>query len=177
LGGVVLGTKEFIRKTFEPFNKHTGSCMSPFNAWVMLKGLETLVLRCEAQANTCDMLMENLQGHNKLSRFIYPFADNHPQLELAKNQMTQGGTVISLEIAGGKAAAFRFLNALNIITISNNLGDAKSLVTHPATTTHQRLTDEQRSSLGISDGLVRISVGLEDAGDLLADISLALEKA
>jgi O-succinylhomoserine sulfhydrylase len=177
LGGVVLGTKEFIRKTFEPFNKHTGSCMSPFNAWVMLKGLETLVLRCEAQANTCELLMESLQHHSKLSRFIYPFSKDHPQRDLAKSQMTQGGTVISLEVEGGKAAAFRFLNALKIVTMSNNLGDAKSLVTHPATTTHQRLTDEQRAGLGISDGLVRISVGLEDAGDLLEDISSALEKA
>lgn len=177
LGGVVLGSKDYIRKTFEPFNKHTGSCMSPFNAWVMLKGLETLALRCEAQANTCEKLMDGLQGHEKLSRFIYPFAKNHPQHALAKRQMTQGGTVISLELSGGKDAAFRFLNALKIVIMSNNLGDAKSLVTHPATTTHQRLSDDQRAALGISDGLVRISVGLEDGDDLLEDILQALEKA
>lgn len=176
LGGVVLGTKEFIRKTFEPFNKHTGSSMSPFTAWVMLKGLETLVLRCEAQATTCEALVKALSGHSKLERLIYPFAADHPQQKLAKQQMTHGGTVISLDIKGGKTAAFRFLNALNIVTISNNLGDAKSLVTHPATTTHQRLSDEQRAILGISDGLIRISIGLEDAGDLLSDISQALDK-
>lgn len=177
LGGVVLGTKEFIRKTFEPFNKHTGPAMSPFTAWVMLKGLETIVLRCEAQARTCEVLVDALEGHAKLERLIYPFAPDHPQLALAKRQMTHGGTVISLVLEGGKEAAFRFINALDIITISNNLGDAKSIITHPATTTHQRLTDEQRAALGISDGLVRISAGLEDAGDLLDEINQALEKA
>jgi O-succinylhomoserine sulfhydrylase len=176
LGGVVLGTKEFIRKTFEPFNKHTGPAMSPFNAWVMLKGLETLVLRCEAQANTCEAIVEAVSGHAKLERLIYPFAADHPQLDLAKRQMTQGGTVVTLVIKGGKDAAFRFVNALNIVTISNNLGDTKSLITHPATTTHQRLSDDQRAALGIGDGLVRISVGLEDAHDLVADIVQALEK-
>ncbi len=177
LGGVVLGTHEFIRKTFEPFNKHTGPAMSPFNAWVMLKGMETLALRCEAQATSCNTLVAGLKGHAKLERLIYPFAEDHPQHDLAKRQMTMGGTVISLDIKGGKPAAFRFLNALEIITMSNNLGDAKSLVTHPATTTHQRLSEEQRAALGISDGLVRISIGLEDAGDLLADLTQALEQA
>ncbi len=177
LGGVVLGTKEYIRKTFEPFNKHTGPAMSPFTAWVMLKGLETIVIRCEAQARTCEALVTALSGHDKLERLIYPFADDHPQLALVKRQMTQGGTVITLVLKGGKDAAFRFINALDIITISNNLGDAKSIITHPSTTTHQRLTDEQRTALGISDGLVRISIGLEDADDLLAEISNALEKA
>jgi O-succinylhomoserine sulfhydrylase len=177
LGGVVLGTKEYIRKTFEPFNKHTGPAMSPFTAWVMLKGLETIVIRCEAQARTCEVLVDALSGHAKLERLIYPFADDHPQRALAKRQMTQGGTVITLVLKGGKEAAFRFINALDIITISNNLGDAKSIITHPSTTTHQRLTDEQRVALGISDGLVRISIGLEDADDLLSEISNALEKA
>ena len=177
LGGVVLGTKEYIRKTFEPFNKHTGPAMSPFTAWVMLKGLETIVLRCEEQARSCEALVAALSGHDKLERLIYPFADDHPQVALAKRQMTQGGTVVTLVLKGGKEAAFRFINALDIITISNNLGDAKSIITHPATTTHQRLTDEQRAALGISDGLVRISIGLEDADDLLAEISNALETA
>ncbi len=176
LGGVVLGTKEFIRKTFEPFNKHTGPALSPFNAWIMLKGLETMDLRCRAQAETATALVEALDGHAKLARVIFPFAPDHPQLELAKSQMTAGGTVVSLDIKGGKAAAFRFLNALEIVTMSNNLGDAKSLATHPATTTHQRLTAEERHTLGITDGLVRVSIGLEDGGDLIDDIMQALGK-
>lgn len=175
LGGVVLGTTEFIRNTFEPFNKHTGPAMSPFNAWVMLKGLETLALRCDAQANTCDALVEKLQDHPKLDRAIYPFAASHPQVALAKRQMTRGGTVVALDIKGGKDAAFRFLNALEIIIMSNNLGDAKSLVTHPATTTHQRLSVEQRAELGITDGLVRVSLGIEDADDLIKDVLNALD--
>ncbi len=177
LGGVVLGTKEFIRKTFEPFNKHTGPALSPFNAWIMLKGLETMDLRCRAQADSAAALVESLQGHAKLCRVIFPFAPDHPQLKLAKTQMTAGGTVVSLDLKGGKAAAFRFLNALEIVTMSNNLGDAKSLATHPATTTHQRLTAEERQALGITDGLVRVSIGLEDSGDLIRDISQALDEA
>ncbi len=175
LGGVVLGTKEYIRNTFEPFNKHTGPAMSPFTAWVMLKGLETIALRCEAQAATCETLVNALSDHPKLERLIYPFAPDHPQLELAKRQMTKGGTVITLIIKGGKDGAFRFINGLDIVTISNNLGDAKSIITHPATTTHQRLTADNRAALGISDGLVRISIGLEDAQDLLDDMTQALE--
>lgn len=174
LGGVVLGTKEFIRKTFEPFNKHTGPALSPFNAWIMLKGLETLDLRCRAQAESAAAIVEALQGHPKLDRVIYPFAKDHPQLELAKTQMTAGGTVVSIDVKGGQPAAFRFLNALEIVTMSNNLGDAKSLATHPTTTTHQRLTAEERQQLGITDGLVRISIGLEDGSDLIRDITHAL---
>jgi len=177
LGGVVLGSSEFIRKTLEPYLKHTGGALSPFNAWVMLKGLETLNLRCNAQADTALILARALDGHPKLARTIYPTLASHPQTALAARQMTKGGTVLSLDIKGGQAAAFRFLNALRIILISNNLGDAKSLVTHPATTTHQRLTDEQRRALGISDGLVRISIGLEDVDDLLADILDGLVQA
>ncbi len=174
LGGVVLGTKEFIRKTFEPFNKHTGPALSPFNAWIMLKGLETLDLRCRAQAESAAAIVEALQGHPKLDRVIYPFAKDHPQLELAKTQMTAGGTVVSIDVKGGQPSAFRFLNALEIVTMSNNLGDAKSLATHPTTTTHQRLTAEERQQLGITDGLVRISIGLEDSSDLIRDITHAL---
>lgn len=176
LGGVVLGTSDFIRKTLEPYLKHTGGALSPFNAWVMLKGLETLDLRCNAQADTALVLAQALNGHPKLARTIYPTLASHPQTALAARQMTKGGTVLSLDIKGGQVAAFRFLNALGIILISNNLGDAKSLVTHPATTTHQRLTDEQRTALGISDGLVRISIGLEDVDDLLADIQGGLSQ-
>ena len=174
LGGVVLGSKAFIRKTLEPYLKHTGGALSPFNAWVMLKGLETLDLRCNQQADTALVLAQALDGHAKLIRAIYPGLSSHPQQALAARQMEKGGTVLSLDIRGGKDAAFRFLNALQIVKISNNLGDAKSLVTHPATTTHQRLTVDQRQALGISDGLVRISVGLEDADDLLKDILAAL---
>ena len=175
MGGVICGTKEFIRKTAEPYLKHTGGSLSPFNAWVMLKGLETLHLRCNAQAESALFIAEALEGHNKLDRTLYPYLNSHPQQAVAKAQMGAGGTVISLDIQGGKDAAFRFLNALGIILISNNLGDSKSIVTHPATTTHQRLTAEQRAGLGITDGLVRISIGLEDKADLLDDIGAALD--
>jgi O-succinylhomoserine sulfhydrylase len=175
LGGVVLGTKEFIRGTFEPFNKHTGPSLSPFNAWIMLKGLETLDLRCRAQAETAAALVSRLKGHEKLDRVLYPYSNDNAQLELAKSQMTAGGTVVSIEIKGGQPAAFRFLNALKIVTMSNNLGDAKSLVTHPSTTTHQRLSEEERQDLGIGAGLVRISLGLEHPDDVISDIEQALE--
>jgi len=177
LGGVILGSREFIRKTVEPYLKHTGGAMSPFNAWVMLKSLETVDLRCHAQAAGAQAMAGALQGQPGLSRVIYPGLRDHPQHALAKSQMEAGGTVIALELDGGQAAAFRFLNALNIITISNNLGDAKSIITHPSTTTHQRLTEAQRESLGISRGLIRLSVGLEDPEDLIADLLQALETA
>ncbi|MFQ8430350.1 O-succinylhomoserine sulfhydrylase [Amaricoccus sp. W119] len=175
LGGVVLGTEEFIRGPFETFVKHTGGALSPFNAWVMLKGLETLDLRCRAQAETAAAIADALPGTPGLARLIYPGLPDHPQAEVMKRQMETGGTMLALEIEGGKAGAFRFLDALEIVRISNNLGDAKSLITHPATTTHQRLTPEQRAALGISDGLVRLSVGLEDGDDLIADLKRALE--
>ena len=151
--------------------------MSPFNAWVMLKGLETLDLRCRAQAATAQALAEALDGHPKLARVLYPGLPGHPQAALSARQMETGGTMLALDLAGGKQAAFRFLDALDIVLISNNLGDAKSLVTHPATTTHQRLTPDQRAALGIGDGLVRLSVGLEDPEDLLADLRNALDAA
>jgi len=177
LGGIVLGSREWIRGSLEPFLKHTGGALSPFNAWVMLKGLETLDLRCRAQASAAAGIAEALAGHPALTRLIYPGLPDHPQRALAARQMETGGTMLSLELAGGKAAAFRFIDALRIVLISNNLGDARSLVTHPATTTHQRLTPEQRAALGISDGLVRLSVGLEDPGDLVADLRRALDAA
>jgi O-succinylhomoserine sulfhydrylase len=177
LGGVVLGSRDFVRGTLEPFLKHTGGALSPFNAWVMLKGMETLDLRCRAQAETAAQLAGALHGHPALGRVIYPGLPDHPQAELSARQMETGGTMLSLDLAGGKAAAFRFLDALEIVLISNNLGDSKSLVTHPATTTHQRLSADQRAALGIGDGLVRLSVGLEDPRDLLADIRQALEAA
>jgi O-succinylhomoserine sulfhydrylase len=175
LGGVILGTREFIRKTVEPYLKHTGAAMSPFTAWIMLKGLETLDLRVRAQADSATRIADALEGDARLARVIFPHLPSHPQEALARAQMEKGGTVLSLDLKGGQAAAFRFLNALEIVTISNNLGDAKSIVTHPATTTHQRLSEDQKAALGITPGLVRLSVGLEDADDLIADLRQALD--
>jgi len=177
LGGVVLGSRAFIRKTLEPYLKHTGGALSPFNAWVMLKGLETLDLRVRAQADAALRLAGALEGRPGMRRVLYPYLPSHPHYELARRQMTAGGTVIALDIAGGKEGAFAFLDALKVVRISNNLGDAKSLVTHPATTTHQRLSAEARAELGIGDGMVRLSVGLEDPEDLLADLTGALDAA
>ncbi len=176
LGGVIIGTKEFIRGTVEPYLKHTGGALSPFNAWIMLKGLETIALRVNAQAETAQKVAEALEGHPALERTLYPGLSTHAQNELVQAQLGgKGGTVLSLDIKGGKAAAFAFLNAMTIPVISNNLGDAKSIATHPATTTHQRLSEEQRDELGITPGLIRMSIGLEDADDLLADIGQALD--
>ena len=175
LGGVICGTKQFIRKVAEPYLKHTGAAMSPFNAWVMLKGMETLDLRVRAQAANALALAEALEGHAKLDRVVYPGLPAHPQHSIAMEQMGAGGTVVTLEIAGGQEGAFRFLNALEIVRISNNLGDAKSIITHPATTTHQRLPAEQKAELGITPGLVRLSLGIEDQGDLIADVMQALD--
>ncbi|HSF91663.1 MAG TPA: O-succinylhomoserine sulfhydrylase [Paracoccaceae bacterium] len=174
LGGVVLGKRDYIRGDLETYLKHTGGALSPFNAWVMLKSLETLDLRCRAQAETAAKIAEAVQGHDALERVIYPGLASHPQHDLAKRQMTAGGTMLALDVKGGKEAAFAFLNKLEIMIISNNLGDAKSIATHPATTTHQRLSVDQRAYLGISDGLVRVSVGLEDSDDLVADVLSAL---
>lgn len=176
LGGVVLGTKSFVRDHLEPYLKHTGGAMSPFNAWVMLKGLETLDIRCRAQSDSAAMIANGLTQHPAIKRVIYPGRDDHPQRELVKKQMAAGGTMIALEIAD-QAAAFRMMNALQVITISNNLGDAKSIITHPTTTTHQRLTEAQRETLNIAPGMLRLSVGLEDPQDLLDDLLQALDKA
>ncbi|MSU90092.1 O-succinylhomoserine sulfhydrylase [Rhodobacteraceae bacterium 2CG4] len=177
LGGVVLGTRDFIRGTLEPYLKHTGGAMSPFNAWVMLKGMETLDLRCRAQAETALKLARAIEGHPKVRRTLYPGLPGHPQADLAARQMTAGGTVLALDVHGGQAAAFRVLNAMKIALISNNLGDAKSIATHPATTTHQRLDPAAREHLGITPGLIRLSVGLEDGDDLVADLLQALDAA
>jgi O-succinylhomoserine sulfhydrylase len=174
LGGVVLGTEKFIRDEVEPYVKHTGPALSPFNAWVMLKGLETLALRCHAQTDGAEALARWMSGADKLERVIYPGLPTHPQHNLALAQMERPGTMLAFEVADGQAGAFRFLNALRLIRISNNLGDAKSLVTHPTTTTHQRLTEEARLRLGINPGLVRLSVGLEDPEDLRQDLEAAL---
>ncbi len=177
LGGVVLGGRDYIRKTLEPYLKHTGGAMSPFNAWVMLKGLETLDLRVRAMTASATRLAEALDGHAALARVIFPHLPSHPQYDLATRQMAAGGTMLSIDLKGGQPAAFRVLNALKIFTISNNLGDAKSIVTHPSTTTHQRLTEDQRAALGITPGLIRVSVGIEDTDDLLADLIQALDQA
>jgi O-succinylhomoserine sulfhydrylase len=155
--------------------KHTGGALSPFNAWVMLKGLETIDLRVRAQAETAARIAAALEGHAALARVLYPGLPSHPQFDLAQRQMGTGGTLLALEVAGGQDAAFRFLDALGIVLISNNLGDAKSIATHPATTTHQRLPEAQKAALGITPGLVRLSVGLEDPEDLIADLRRALD--
>ncbi len=174
LGGAVLGTKEFIDGPVRNLMRHTGPAMSPFNAWVLLKGLETLSLRVEKQAAATLELARALEANPNVSRVVYPWLESHPQHELAKSQMYGGGTVVTFEVEGGKAAAFRLMNALQVIDISNNLGDAKSLITHPATTTHRRLSEEARLAVGITGGVLRVSVGLEDVRDLREDLERAL---
>jgi O-succinylhomoserine sulfhydrylase len=174
LGGVVCGTREFIRKTLEPYMKHTGGSMSPFTAWMHLNGMATLDLRCRAMADTALTVAKALAAHAKVTKVIYPGLESHPQHRLAMAQMGSGGTLVTFEVAGGKEAAFRFMNALEIAKISNNLGDAKTIATHPATTTHQRLPQDQKDALGITPGLIRLSLGLEDAEDLVADLTAAL---
>ncbi len=175
LGGVVLASEEFIQTHIHTLLRQTGPSMSPFNAWVLLKSLETLPLRVERQTRTAAIVADALAGHSKIRRLIYPGRADHPQADVIARQMTGGSTLIALEIEGGKAGAFRFLNALDLIRISNNLGDAKSLITHPATTTHQRFTPEERAEMGVSEGLVRLSVGLEHPDDLIEDLTQALE--
>lgn len=177
LGGVVCGSKEWIRKVLEPYMKHTGGSMSPFTAWMHLNGMATLDLRCRAMADAALKVAQALDGDARVGRVIYPGLASHPQHALAMAQMGSGGTLVTFEVKGGKEAAFRFMNALEIVKISNNLGDAKSIATHPATTTHQRLPQEQKDALGITGGLIRLSVGLEDADDLIADLGRALDKA
>jgi O-succinylhomoserine sulfhydrylase len=175
LGGVILSSEEFIQKHLHMFLRQTGPCMSPFNAWVLLKGLETLHLRVRRQTETAAAVAEALAAHGKIKRLIYPGRPDHPQAETARKQMRAGSTLVAFEIDGNQAATFRFLNALELIAITNNLGDAKSLVTHPATTTHQRLTPDQRAELGITDGVVRFSAGLEHPDDVIEDVLAALQ--
>ena len=177
LGGVILASEAFIQTHIHNFLRQTGPSLSPFNAWVMLKSLETLPVRVAAQQASAARLADFLAGHPRVKRVFYPGRDDHPQRVLAKKQMLGGGTLVAFEVEGGKAGAFAFANALSIIGISNNLGDAKSLITHPETTTHQRLKPEQRAALGIASGLLRLSVGLEDGQDLLEDLAQALDVA
>src|SRR5215470_3001017 len=176
LGGVILSSEAFIAEHIHNFMRQTGPSLSPFNAWVLLKGLETLSLRVRAQTDTAAKVADALAKHPKISRLVYPGREDHPQAALVKKQMRGGSTLVGFEVKGGKAGAFRCLNALKLARISNNLGDAKSLVTHPATTTHQRLTPEARAELGISEGFIRFSAGLEHADDLIEDLDQALEK-
>lgn len=180
MGGAVLGTAEFCNDILKPFVRHTGPALSPFNAWVLLKGLETLELRIEAQSNNALDMATYLSGLKGVTRVIYPGLASHPQHELAMKQMSSGSNLVSFDLEcgdgeDGKEAAFRFQNALELIDISNNLGDTKSLITHPATTTHQRIDAEERARMGIGESLVRLSVGLEDVADLKEDIAQALK--
>jgi len=177
LGGVILSSEAFIAEHIHNFMRQTGPSMSPFNAWVLLKGLETLAVRVRAQTASAAQIADVLASHPKISRLVYPGRDDHPQAAVVKKQMRAGSTLVGFEVKGGKAGAFRFLNGLKLARISNNLGDAKSLVTHPATTTHQRLTPEARAELGISEGFIRFSAGLEHPEDLIEDVQAALELA
>ena len=175
LGGAVVGPKEFIDGPVQNLMRHTGPSMSPFNAWVLVKGLETMSLRVHRMAESALEVAHFLEGHPKVKRVVHPFLVSHPQHELAKRQMLAGGTLVTFELVGGKAEAFALMNALEVIDISNNLGDSKSLITHPATTTHRRLTPEARAAVGITDGVLRVSVGLEDVRDLVDDLTQALD--
>lgn len=177
LGGVILSDKKWIDENLHDYYRHTGPSLSPFNAWTLLKGLETLPLRVKQQTESAARIAGHLACHPKIERVIYPGRNDHPQADIIARQMTGGSTLICFDVRGGKKSAYGFENNLDIIRISNNLGDAKSLVTHPATTTHKNLTEDARMELGIKPGTVRLSVGLEDADDLIADIDRALEAA
>ncbi|KQY98380.1 O-succinylhomoserine sulfhydrylase [Pseudolabrys sp. Root1462] len=176
LGGVILSSEKIIADHYHNLLRQTGPTLPPFNAWVLLKGLETLGVRVERQTKTAGVIADKLAGHDKLTRLIYPGRADHPQADIVKKQMKAGSTLIAFEIKGGKEGAFRFLNGLKLTQITNNLGDAKTLITHPMTTTHQRLTPEQRAELGIGDGMVRLSCGLEHQDDILEDLLTALDK-
>ena len=175
LGGIILSSEQFIQKHTQCLLRQTGPSLSPFNAWVMLKGLETLPVRVRGQTDNAAALSAALAEHRKVTRLIYPGRPDHPQAKVAQKQMRGGSTLVAFEVEGGKKGAFRFQDALKLVRISNNLGDAKSLITHPATTTHQRLTPAQRGELGISEGLLRLSVGLEHPDDIIEDVLTALE--
>ncbi|MDT8331657.1 O-succinylhomoserine sulfhydrylase [Roseomonas gilardii] len=174
LGGAVLGRQKWIEEVLQPFTRNTGPALSPFNAWVILKGLETLHLRMPAMCRSAEAVARFLEGRPEVSCTRYPTLESHPQRELAMRQMSAGGTMVTFDLAGGREAAFAFMNALGVVDISNNLGDSKSLITHPATTTHMRIGAEERAKLGIGDGTVRLSIGLEDEQDLIEDLETAL---
>ena len=174
LGGAVLGTRDWIENTLQPFTRNTGPALSPFNAWVLLKGLETMALRVDRAENNALAVASHLAGRPGVLRVLHPWRADHPQHALARDQMTGGGTLVTFEVAGGRDGAFRFLDALRLVAVSNNLGDARSLATHPATTTHMKIGPEARARLGIGDGVIRLSVGLEDVRDLVQDLELGL---
>jgi O-succinylhomoserine sulfhydrylase len=174
LGGAILSTRKFKEELLKPFLRHTGPSISPFNAWVLLKGLETLKLRVEHQSRAAVTVADALLGLPGVTRVIYPHHDSHPQAELCRRQMAAGGTMVTFEVEGGKVKAFNVLRHLELIDISNNLGDSKSLMTHPASTTHRNIGPEARAAMGITDGMLRLSVGLEDTADLIADLKQAL---
>jgi O-succinylhomoserine sulfhydrylase len=177
LGGAVLGRAKWVEETLQPFLRNTGPTLSPFNAWALLKGLETMAIRVEAATARAGAIADALADHPGVRRVWYPARPDHPQHGLAMRQMSAGGTLVTFEVPGGREGAFRVLNALRLIAISNNLGDARSMVTHPATTTHMRIGPEERARLGITDGVIRLSVGLEDVRDLQADVAQALQTA
>ena len=174
LGGAVLGSKKWIEEVLQPFTRNTGPAISPFNAWLLLKGLETLTLRVDASCRSAEQVARFLEAHPKVTRTCYPTLESHPQRELAMKQMSAGGTLVTFDL-GSKEAAFTMLNRLQLIAISNNLGDSKSLITHPATTTHMRVDAAERAKLGITAGVVRLSIGLEDPADLIEDLTQALD--
>jgi O-succinylhomoserine sulfhydrylase len=177
LGGIILSDKKWIDENLHDYFRHTGPSLSPFNAWTLLKGLETLPVRVRQQTESAARIADFLAEQPAIGRLIYPGRPDHPQADIIARQMTGGSTLICLDLKAGKKAAFAFQNALEVIRISNNLGDAKSLITHPATTTHKSLTEEARAELGIGPGTLRISIGLEDAEDLIEDIEIALKAA
>lgn len=176
MGGIVLGSKAIIEGDLHTFLRHTGATLSPFNAWVLTKGLETYALRVRQMTDSAEKIADALASHPKIERVIYPHHSSHPQYELAKRQMLRGSTLLALDVKGGQEAAFALADSLAVILISNNLGDAKSLITHPRTTTHQRLTEEVRLETGVTPGLLRLSVGLEDAEDLIADLMYGMDQ-
>jgi O-succinylhomoserine sulfhydrylase len=177
LGGVILASNDFINEHIHNFMRQTGPSLSPFNAWVLLKGLETLGVRVRQQTQNAAAVANALAKHPKISRLVFPGREDHPQAATVKKQMRAGSTLVAFEVKGGRPVAFRTLNALKVSRISNNLGDAKSLVTHPTTTTHQRLTEAARAELGITEGMIRFSAGLEHPDDLIEDLHAALEQA
>ena len=174
LGGAILSSRKWVNDVLQPFIRNTGPAMSPFNAWILLKGIETLGLRVDAGCRAAAHIADFLAARKHVTRVWYPTRDDHPQAHLARRQMTAGGTVVTFEVAGGKDGAFKVMNAFGLIAVSNNLGDSKSLATHPATTTHMRIGAEERAKLGITDGVIRVSIGLEDPEDLKDDLAQAL---
>jgi O-succinylhomoserine sulfhydrylase len=176
LGGAVLASRKWINDTLQPFIRNTGPALSPFNAWIILKGLETLALRVDAAGRSAAAIADFLADQAAVTRVWYPTRADHPQQALARQQMTGGGTVVTFEVAGGKQGAFQVMNGFELIAVSNNLGDSKSLATHPATTTHMRIGEQERARLGITDGVIRVSIGLEDVDDIKDDLRHALSR-